>query len=233
VALASQLKRSDSAQRTKALVVPEGTWGLGNFIEQCKEDPNPHTLGAFIVLPPSLSTQKDNYLFLIRSSATLSFNVMAAVCKEDGTADVEWESNTQTGRYGRSVIQFLPFAILTSIYLAFVPQRTFQNTTVTAYPTPNPLPPGGARSSVQTLSSSVINSSGTAALQNNVVGAVGLESLLVGREGAPDNFTAHAAADAARDFVRALRDECDGEPGAGRAPAPASSPVRPAPYCSW
>jgi hypothetical protein len=123
------------------------------------------------------------------------------------------------------------------VYLAFAPQRTYQTTTTKAYPTPNPLPPDGARTSVQTLNSSVINASGTGSLQTNVVTTVAGAQLAIGRLGNTEHLTMHAAEDAVGKLLQMVSDEC-GRVARHQAtitgPATAAPVLlSPAPFCAW
>ena len=257
VALASELRRNPNRTVPKSAsappgafhlrsdstaVVPEGGWGLNDYVEQCRTYPD-STQGAFIVLPPSTGTDTENFLVVVRDNATIAFNALIADCESDhgvtpqGTPKILWASDTATGRYGRSTLQFLPFAVLTSVYLAFSPQRTYQTTSTTVFPTPNPLPAHGARSSVQTVSSSVLNASGTGSLQTNVVSSVAGAQLAFGRHGGPDHLTMHAAEDAVGKLLLLLSDEC---PRIARRqgpdiPSASSAPAVPAPaaFCEW
>lgn len=246
----------------KTAFVPEGAWGLAEFLNECAEYPE-STAGAFIVMPSSYESRSDNYLFVIRTDSRLQFNTLIATCaakaapqKEAeptpassaspimvGNAQVEFASTTATGEYGHSVIQFLPLAVLTSIYLAFAPQRLTQTIVSRAFPTPNPLPAFGAQTSIQTENQTTLNSSGTATLQNNVVSAVGIAQLLFGRQGSTDHYTVHAAEDAAVKFINTnVRTVCrnwgtwsaplDGEPayctwGENDGTAPSPLPTKP------
>jgi hypothetical protein len=221
VALANKLKHApDGKVRTATTFVPEGQWNLGDFTSQCRKYPT-STWGAFIVLPPSASSRSSNYLIVIRSEETLTFNAMVAVCNQaTGAADVEWVSDTATGQYGRSVIQFLPLAVLTSVYLAFAPSRTYTTVTSNVFPVPSPIPKGGAQSSVQTTATASNNSSGTATLQNNVVSSVGIAALLFGRQSTAEDYTVHSAEDAVTKLVFQFLHDC-APPNAG------------GPYCAW
>jgi hypothetical protein len=116
----------------------------------------------------------------------------------DGETSVVWASYAQSGRFGRSQIEFFPLAVLTSVYLAFSPQRTYQTTTTSVFPTVAPIPPGGERSSVQVQQSSILNPSGTAGLQGNVLGAFAGNGLgsTIGGQTAPETQAVRAADDA-------------------------------------
>jgi hypothetical protein len=139
---------------------------------------------------------------------------------------VGWVSGVAEGNYGHSEIQFLPLAALTSVYLAFAPQRVYQTVSNRVIPTPNPLPPGGFTNSISTTQSTTLNSSSTATLQNNVVSAAGIAALLFGRGGSSEHFTVHAAEDAAADFVQnQLQIRCPGWRGAKLPPTPVASPT--------
>jgi hypothetical protein len=237
VALASELKnnlhrkaltRSASAPsgafslRDDAIaVVPMGGWGLPEYIAQCARNPT-NTVGAFIVLPPSTGGDHENYLVLIRENATIAFNVLIADC-DQGSPKILWASDTTTGRYGRSVLQFVPFAVLTSVYLAFAPSKTYQTTTTRVFATPSPIPAGGKISQVQTVNSASTNAGGTGSLQSNIVTAVEGAQLAFGRQGNPDHLLMHAAEDAVGRFLLLVSEAC---------------PSRPAQYattdfCSW
>jgi hypothetical protein len=246
VALAKKLRFNDLGKvRTNAAkFVPEGTWGLEEFLEQCKTDVN-HTLGAVIVLPSTYEAKNDNYLVMIRSTTTVEFNTMVATCTnaDSQTPGVDWVADTSSGVYGRSVIQFLPLAVLTSVYLAFAPQRLFQTVATRVFPTPNPLPAFGAQTSVATTSQTTLNPSGTASLQGSVVNAVGIAALQFGRQGPTEHFTVHAADDAARDFLRQVKIRCPNW-GATPLPVPATASATatdpasvatpsPPPPCGW
>jgi hypothetical protein len=234
VALAKTLKRNDDGiTKRPTTFVPEGSWGLAEFLEQCKEDPD-HTRGAFIVLPPSYESKTENFLIAIRSSATIQFNTMVATCNTaKAVPAVDWVSDTSTGVYGRSQIQFLPLAVLTSVYLAFAPQRLYQTATSQVYPTHTPIPKGGEQTGVVTTSSTTLNPAGTASLQNSVVGAVGFASLLFGRQASADHDTVHAAEDAAAKFVRdELKKNCP-DWGLVGAEAAAKHTATEPEYCSW
>jgi hypothetical protein len=196
-------------------VVPEAGWNsFADYAAQCEGD-RAHTKGAFIVLPPAAGGTTKNYLVLVQKGTTVDFNAMISECDqmhEHKEPDVAWVSNTVAGEYSRSVIQFLPFAVLTSVYLAFAPQRTYQTTTSTVFPVPSPLPIGGARNSVQTLNSSVINGQGVGSVQNNIVSAVGLtnqnSNLYLGRQSDDAHLLIHAAEAAARDFLILFEAQC-------------------------
>jgi hypothetical protein len=222
VALAARLKakaRTDLGLPVKnAWIVPEGSWTLADYLQQCAQDP--HTRGAFIVLPPSSGVGTDNWIVLLQNTTTVTFSVLVAQCDHgaaapvpDGVAgpppsssaprpgdnaSVVWASEPATGKFGRSQVQIFPLAVLTSMYLAFAPQRTYQTTTTVAYATPNPLPSGGARTNVQTLQGSVIDGSGAGTLQNNVLGAFSGNGIgsTIGVAANPDFHTVHAADDA-------------------------------------
>jgi hypothetical protein len=255
VALADHLRPaddSDPAVKSMALksafVVPEGTWTLNDFENQCNWDPE-HTIGAYILVPPALGSEDLNYLVWIRTNETIKFNAIIARCSREslallpfgatkgppGPVTVDWVSNTATGEFGRSALQFLPFAVLTSVYLAFAPSRTYATTQNRVYPVPTPLPHGGAQNSQQTQESSTINASGTGTLQNNVVNAVGLEQLAFGRRGTPDFLVMRAAEDAAGKLVIKRYQFCNTRPPSS-VPAPLPSPARYSwrtDFCTW
>jgi hypothetical protein len=255
VALADHLRPNDDSDPAvklmalkSAFVVPMGTWTLSDFENQCKWDPD-HTIGAYILVPPALGSEDLNYLVWIRTNETIKFNAIIARCSRENTelsppglpkgspgpVTVDWVSNTATGEFGRSALQFLPFAVLTSVYLAFAPSRTYATTTNRVYPVPSPLPHGGANNSQQTQESSTLNASGTGTLQNNVVNAVGLEQLAFGRRGTPDFLVMRAAEDAAGKLVIKRYQFCNTRPTSPPpAPSPASQlyPWR-TDFCTW
>jgi hypothetical protein len=256
VALASELRRNAKRMVPKGTVapadawqlnsdslavVPAGGWTLKDYSDQCAQFPD-STQGAFIVLPAAMGSDSENYLVVLRQNTTISFNAMVAGCESDGapkptgTAKILWVSDTASGKYGRSTVQFLPLAVLTSVYLAFAPQKTFQTTTTTAFPTPNPLPVSGARTSTQSLSSNVINASGTGSLQNAVVSSFAGAQLAVGRQGNADHLAMHAAEDAVGKFLQLVNEECrqtaKRQSGATPDPSPADVPAM-SPFCKW
>jgi hypothetical protein len=222
VALAARLKakaRTDHGLPVKnAWIVPQGNWTLGDYLQQCAQDA--HTRGAFIVLPPSSGVATDNWIVLLQNTTTVTFSVMVAQCDHSGSppvadgvagpppssptprpgdnASVVWASEPATGKFGRSQVEIFPLAVLTSMYLAFAPQRTYQTTTNVAYPVPNPLPSNGARSSVQTLDGTVLNGQSSGVVQSNVLGAFSGNGLgsTIGAAANPDFHTVHAADDA-------------------------------------
>jgi hypothetical protein len=222
VTLAARLKakaRTEHGLPVKnAWIVPEGSWTLGDYLQQCAQDP--HTRGAFIVLPPSSGVATDNWIVLLQNTTTVTFSVMVAQCDHAGAppvadgvagppptaptarpgdnASVVWASEPATGKFGRSQVEIFPLAVLTSIYLAFAPQRTYQTTTTVAYPVPNPLPSNGARTNIQTLNGTVLDGQGSGAVQNNVLGAFSGNGLgsTIGAAANPDFHTVHAADDA-------------------------------------
>jgi hypothetical protein len=225
VAMANELGKA-----LKFPVVPEGDWDLSDYLQQCLRDPS--TKGAFIVLPPAAGEKKDDWLVLVRDAVSVEFNAMISECPHPAGPDeltpapeVAWVAETVTGEYGRSVANFLPFAVLTSVYLAFLPQRTYQTTTTRVLPTPNPIPPGGSNSNIQTINSSVLNASGTSALQNSVVSSVAAATLNLGRQGDVNHLSLHAAEAAAWDFLGLLQSHC--YPKAGSPPADGVE------FCSW
>jgi len=202
-----------------AWIVPEGGWTLSDYEQQCAADPK--TRGAFIVMPPAITNAADNYIAVLRSWTDVSFSVMVAECRHEGigrsvmlsengaslapapgrggTTAVVWVSETPSkGKAGRSQIEFFPLTVLTSVYFAFAPQRVYQTTTVAAFPTPNPLPVGGARSSVSTVQSTTLNASGTGSLQGGVLSAFSGNGLgvTIGAQASPETQALHAADDA-------------------------------------
>ena len=192
-------------------VVPEGTWNLDDFVAQCATDPA-NTIGAFIALPATTGGHSADYLVLLRNETVIQFSAMIAECGGSAAAPGEtrivWVSGSTEGEYGRSAIQFLPFAVLTSVYLAFAPQRTYQTVTTTAYATPNPLPSTGARSSVQTTNASVLNASGSGSLQQQVITSVTSSQLQFGPGASAPHLTLHAADDAVGKLLTWFDVEC-------------------------
>jgi hypothetical protein len=255
VALAARLKskaRNDLGLPVKnAWIVPEGSWSLADYLQQCAQDS--HTQGAFIVLPPSSAAASDNWIVLLQNTTTVSFSIMIAQCDHSGSppvadwvagppppspaprpgdnASVVWVSNPSKGKFGRSQVEIFPLAVLTSIYLAFAPQRTYQTTTTVAYPAPNPLPSNGARTNVQTLQGSVLDGQGAGAVQNNVLGAFSGNGLgsTIGAAGNPDFHTIHAADDAIGHLLNEQLDTYCKDPAA---PGPPSAPG-PHGFCAW
>jgi hypothetical protein len=190
-----------------AWIIPEGGWNLTNYLQQCAADP--HTLGAFIVLPPSSAQSQLNWIVLLESATTTSFSVMIAAC-DHGTAhsaklgdntSVVWASDPATGKYERSQVEIFPLAILTSVYLAFAPQRTYQQVSTVVYPTVAPIPAGGERANIATTTGTVLNGQSSGTIQSNVVSAFagtaggGLGST-IGAGGGVDLHLTHAADDA-------------------------------------
>jgi hypothetical protein len=214
-------------------VVPEGEWELSDYIRQCKEDPMAR--GAFIVLPPAAGGKKYDYLLFLIDSVSVEFNAMISECNGGGsvaagaapaplaTPDVSWVAQTVTGEYGRSKVQLLPFAVLTSVYLAFAAQRTYQNTVTRVYPVTTPIPKNGEQQQTQVLSSSVFNPSGTSNLQNSVTSSVAAASLNFGREGDTNHLTLHAAEDGAHEFLDSFQHYCHAQKSANPA-APSIAP---------
>jgi hypothetical protein len=249
VALAARLKRkarTDQGLPVKnAWIVPEGGWTLSDYLQQCAQDA--HTQGAFIVLPPSSAAASDNWIVLLQNTTTVSFSVMIAQCDHsaapavpDGVAgppptspapragdntSVVWASNPARGKFGRSQVEIFPLAVLTSIYLAFAPQRTYQTTSTVVYATPNPLPSSGARSNVQTLQGSVLDGQGAGAVQNNVLGAFSGNGLgsTIGAAGNADFHIVHAADDAIGHLLDEQLDPYCKDP---KLPGPRG-------FCSW
>ncbi len=251
--------------RSNAWIVPEGQWTLGDYLEQCRMDPT-HTLGAFIVLPTSSANSTENWIALLRNSTDVTLSILVAECHPklapspapdasspspgpaatSGEASVVWASYVASGKYGRSQIEFFPLAVLTTIYLAFSPQRTYQTTSTTVFPTPAPLPATGARASVQTQQSSVLNAGGTAGLQGNVLSAFagnGLGSTIGGQTTA-ESQALRAADDAIGHLMKEQLDSvCGNTPKTSSAPpsvppaatpAPKGTPAPPTPpFCNW
>jgi hypothetical protein len=249
VALATRLKaraRTDLGLPVKnAWIVPEGNWGLADYLQQCAQDP--HTLGAFIVLPPSSGVATNNWIVLLENTTTVTFSIIVAQCDHSGSppvadgvagapptsptprpgdnASVVWASDPATGKFGRSQIEIFPLAVLTSIYLAFAPQRTYQTTSTVAYPAPNPLPSNGARTNVQTLQGTVLDGQGSGAVQNNVLGAFSGNGLgsTIGAAANPDYHLVHAADDAIGHLLTRQLDVYCKDP----------SMAGPRGFCSW
>ena len=200
-------------------VVPEGDWAIKDYIQQCKSDPS--TVGAFIVQPPSYGSGEQDGLVYLRQLATVQFNAMISTCPQfyelhdvsprptPGPPQITWVAQTSTGTYGRTYVQFLPFAVLTSVYLAFAPQKLYQVVTTHNNRVPSPVPSAGYNSTVATEYQNTINPSGTSSLQNSVVTSVGAAALDFGQKGDPNNLTAHAAEAAAWQFLRMFRGYCE------------------------
>jgi hypothetical protein len=255
-------KRNAGPVRSDAWIVPEGQWTLADYLNQCRRDPG-HTRGAFIVLPPSSANSTDNYIALLRTSTDVTLSIMVAECHPtaampapsasapasaptaapDGETSVVWASYAQSGKYGRTQIEFFPLAVLTSVYLAFSPQRTYQTTTTTVFPTIAPIPPGGERSTVQTQQSNVLNPSGTASLQGNVLTAFGGNGLgsTIGGQTAPEGQAVRAADDAIGHLLNEQLNRICTAPQAqpqpnsppSLAPMAIPAPNEEHPFCSW
>lgn len=259
VALAARLKSKQRAAAglpiQNAWVVPQGAWTMGDYLQQCAQDA--HTRGAFIVLPPSSAVATNNYIVLLENKTTMRFSVMVAQCDHSAAppaqdwvagppppektprpgdnASVVWVSEPAKGEYGRSQVEIFPLAVLTSIYLAFAPQRTYQTTTTVAYATPNPLPATGARTNVQTLQGSVLDGQGAGAVQNNVLSAFSGNGLgsTIGAAGNADLHAVHAADDAIGHLLSEQLDEYCKNPAAPGPPGPPGPLAGPHEFCRW
>lgn len=220
-ALAARLRAKDRTDPKlpvkNAWVVPQGSWLLGDYLQQCARDPN--TLGAFIVLPPSTAQSSVNWIVLLETRTAAQFSVMVAACDHSATAapatagepaptmspgantEVVWASDPVAGKAGRSQVEIFPISILTSIYLAFAPQRQYQTVTNQVYPTTVPIPKGGERTSVATTNQTTLNGQGAGSIQNGIVTAFagsnggGLGST-IGAGASVDWHVLHAADDA-------------------------------------
>ncbi len=200
-------------------VVPQGDWAIKDYIDQCKADPS--TVGAFIVQPPSYGSGEQDRLITLRQLATVQFNAMISTCPQfyelhdvsprptPGPPQITWVAQTSTGDYGRTYVQFLPFAVLTSVYLAFAPQKIYQVTTTHVNHVPSPVPSAGYNSTVATQYSNTINASGTSALQNSIVTSVGAAALDFGQKADANNLSAHAAEAAAWQFLQQFHSYCE------------------------
>ncbi len=234
IALSGKLQHA-SAPRSDGhyWFVPQGDWTIADYQNQCAKDPA-HTLGAYIVLPPSRSDHTENSLVFIRTRTTVRFSLVVAVChpagdQTDATSSVTWVSESASGEAMRSEIEIFPLALLTSLYLAFSPQRTYQTVTTQAFPTPNPLPAEGARASTQTTASSVLNPSGSATLQGGILGAFAGSGIgsTTGATGSPDLQFAKAADDAVGKLLEPIKARC--APYVGTAAAPPDGYA----FCTW
>ena len=245
IALASRLYENGKGNPSQpvhgAWVVPGGTMTVADFVDQCSKDSN--TRGAFIVLPTAVANSNDNGIILIRNNTEVFLNVMAAGCDHSasaagvsserspspapsGSASIVWASSTEHGVKVRTQVEFFPIAILTSIYFAFAPQRTTQTTTTTVFPTTTPIPPTGARASVQQQNSTVLNASGTASLQGGVLNAFAGNGVgtSIGAVNSPEKQTYHAVDDAIGYIVKKqINAACQVPSGGAAAPA----------FCSW
>ncbi len=228
--------------RSDAWIVAQGQWTLGDYLEQCKRDPV-NTLGAVIAMPPVVFTSTDNFIVLLRNHTQAGLSLLVAGCHEitgapqpvpgasplpvgTGQAAVAWASYTEQGRYGRSQIEFFPLAVLTSVYLALAPQRTYQTTTTTVYPASSPAPTG-TKSSVQVQQASVLNPTGSATVQGSVLGAFAGNGLgsTIGGQASLESHAIHAADDAIVHILREqLKAVCSAQP---RRQASAASPAAP------
>ncbi|GEM_PF-5435878 len=218
VAMAKVLGR-----RLSLNVVPEADWGIKDYVDQCKSDPS--TAGAFIVQPPGYGSREIDSLVALRKIATVEFNAMISTCPQfyelhdvsprptPGPPEITWVAKTSTGEFGRTYVQFLPFAVLTSIWLAFSPQRLYQTATTRVIPAPSPVPPGGYNSNVTTTSATTLNASGTSTLQNSVVTQVGAAALDFGQKGDVNQLTMRAAEAGAWEFMQAYQGYCENSSG--------------------
>ncbi len=236
-------------------VIPEGGWTLGDYLQQCARDPA-HTVGAFIVLPPSSAQSSVNWIVLLETRTEATFSVIVAACNPNpvlpsgapasatiapgSNTSVVWASRPASGKAGRSQVEIFPIAILTSIYLAFAPQRTYQTTSTVVYPTTNPVAAGGERSNVATQQATVLNGSGAGQIQNGIVTAFagsnggGLGST-IGAAGSVDWHYLHAADDA---IGHLLKDDLDAyclhqtpaAPNQLVSPVPEYNPYN---FCKW
>jgi len=221
-------------------IVPEPEWSIKDYIDQCKSDPS--TAGAFIVQPPGYGSREIDSLITLRNIATVQFNAMISTCPQfyelhdvsprptPGPPEITWVAKTSKGEFGRTFVQFLPFAVLTSVYLAFAPQRVYQTTTTHTNPAPSPVPSGGYNSSVQTVYSNTINASGTSSLQNSIVTSVGAAALDFGQKGDVNNLTLRAAEAGAWDFMQGYKAYCDNQ---SRGTVLPHNAVDEATFCAW
>ena len=281
--------------------VPEGDWSVADYLQQCQND-EPHTLGAYIVLPPTKIDQADNYIAIQRTKTTVSFSLLIAKCvphraapaspapeaaakatatpqvavdvvsPSDGSRRTEIDVNISelvapsptpaatkppggdsrvvlvsdpvNGVAGRTQFEFFPLAMLTTIYLAFAPQKAFSETTTTSFaPPPTPIAINGYRSSVTNGSTNTINPSNTSGLQGNILNSFSGNGIgtVVGQIQAPDLQFAQAADDAMGHLLPSIESYCISVvPGTGATPPPdVPLPVPPMTtkqdqdICSW
>ncbi|HEX3467615.1 MAG TPA: hypothetical protein VHT05_06010 [Candidatus Elarobacter sp.] len=254
-ALAARLRAKDRTDPKlpvkNAWLVPEGGWTLADYLQQCARDPN--TQGAFIVLPPSTAQSNLNWIVLLETRTQAQFSVMVAACDHAATASsaaagsaaepvpmvspgantqVVWASDPVAGTAGRSQVEIFPLSILTSIYLAFAPQRQYQTVTTQVYPTTLPLPAGGERTQVATTNQTTLNGQGAGSIQNGIVTAFagsnggGLGST-IGSGAGVDWHLLHAADDA---LGHLLNDQLD---PFCRAQPPGTGPYDAHAFCAW
>lgn len=252
-ALAARLRAKDRTDPKlpvkNAWVVPEGTWMLADYLQQCARDPN--TWGAFIVLPPSTVQSNVNWIALLETRTSAQFSVMVAACDHSAVAtapatanaaepaatmspgantQVVWASDPVSGKAGRSQIEIFPLSILTSIYLAFAPQRQYQTVTTQVFPTVLPIPAGGERTQVATTNQTTLNGQSSGSVQNGIVtafaGGNGLGTT-IGAGASVDWHVLHAADDAMGHLLDEQLDPfC-------RAQAPGSGPYDAHAFCAW
>ncbi|MGD1066948.1 MAG: hypothetical protein ABR975_09040 [Vulcanimicrobiaceae bacterium] len=197
-----------------AYLIPT-TESLSDLLTQCKTDGN--FLGAFVAMPPSVTTGSESYFVLTRSWARVAFSVAVIECNHgaapgSSNPSVTWISNVNDGIRNRTSVSLLPIASLASIYAILAPSKTSTVVTNRAFPAPSPYPAGGATTSTATTNSTVTNPSGSASLIGALVDTYGGQqaaSLSIGAQANTDTQTSAAIEAASEDFAQTAQTICN------------------------
>jgi hypothetical protein len=217
-------------------IVPQPTWQLADFINQCRYQPEA-TLGALIAYAPVLENGSDNYLLFTTNWTHLEMSVVAARCAPPdkdpttgGTAYAMWTLSTSPGGVGRRAsISLLPLAAVAATIYALGGRRSSTETKATtiAYASPVPAPAPGATFTTQlvdtTASNNNLNNDTNLAAVTLLGQLAGPNSTSLGALSATDAQTATAARKAMAALLAQVRSfDC----ATGSAQAPAR-------FCDW
>lgn len=214
-------------------VIPEPTWALTDYYNQCQGDRN--TLGAVVVLPAATRNANEGYVLVNRSWTQLDLVLVALDCQDVSArprntpsdpppttspgasptsptpvprnAIPAYVTDVQSGIGSRNVANILPLAGLFAALQATRPSSTETKTSTTSYVAPGPSPSPGTAYTSSNVDQTVTNKNSSndfTVLGTTLFTQLSNTSVTIGSSSSADAQIAKAAERAAGSLVNEL-----------------------------
>jgi hypothetical protein len=205
----------NSGKPVNYVLIPEPTWQLAQYQQQCQNDPS--TEGAVVAITPGSQSAVSNYFFIVNSWTALTSQAMVLDCVPTSTtyrnnvAYITYISNLRENIGSRISVPLGTYLAVIAGVTALHPIHTTTTTTSFAFQTPAPTtsPPVGAqfRSGVMIQDQTNTNPNGPVGILATSL-LTPLSQVNPGQGISVDAQTARAAEALAGDIVNDLKGNC-------------------------
>lgn len=222
----------DYRLKDDAWVFPEPDWTLADYVNQCGKDKS-GTEGALVVGIAATASGTIDRFFYRKNWTELDANAVYITCDPLGYA---WHSRIEIGTHMKSTYTQLFSAVslilaLGSTVAPFIPSHEATSSTVTVFPTTNPISSGGEISQVTKGSQTAINPSAL----NTAATALLAPALTFANPSSPPPISDELTWNAAEDAVSQIAAQMNCPPTSQGSPVPkptAENTPTPAVFCA-